>query len=188
MVRAAAGDDAWDRIDGALIAGRIPLRDALAEQAALVRMTRPEALAFLEAHATVDPAFASFVAAVRAHGGRISVLSSGIAPVIEDALARAGVTVDIYANDVDFSPAGWTIAFLDDSMNGHDKAAHVRRARDAGDDTVYVGDGISDFEAALVAGRRFAKKDRALEAYCRERGIASTSFTSFDEVERALFG
>jgi HAD superfamily phosphoserine phosphatase-like hydrolase len=187
LVRAVAGDATWDEIDASLHAGRISLRDALRRQASLVRLSRPEALAFLEANARVDPAFGPFVASVRAHRGTIRVVSSGIATVIHDALARAGVEVDVVANDVDFAPGGWAMSFVDDSANGHDKAAHVRAARAAGAHTVYVGDGISDFEAALAADRRFAKHGRALEAYCRARGVAVTSFATFDQVERALF-
>lgn len=187
LVRAVAGDAAWEAIDGPLVAGRITLREALAQQAATVRLSRAETLTFMETHARVDPAFGPFVDAVRAHGGTIRVVSSGIAPVIHDALARAGVEVDVIANDVDFAPAGWTMSFVDPSDNGHDKAAHVRAARARGERTVYIGDGISDFEAALEAGQRFAKKGRALEAYCRARGVECEPFESFAEIERWLF-
>jgi len=187
LVRAVAGDAAWEAIDGPLLAGRITLREALARQAAAVRLSRAETLTFMETNAHVDPAFGPFVAAVRAHGGTICVVSSGIAPVIHDALARAGVEVDVIANDVDFAPGGWTMSFVDPSDNGHDKAAHVRAARARGEQTVYIGDGISDFAAALEADRRFAKKDRALEAYCRARGVACESFESFSQIERRLF-
>jgi 2-hydroxy-3-keto-5-methylthiopentenyl-1-phosphate phosphatase len=187
LVRAVAGDSVWEAIDGALIAGTITLREALTRQAALVRLSRAETLEFMMANAHVDPAFEAFVAAVRVHGGTIAVLSSGIATVIHDALARANVDVEVIANDVDFAPGGWTMTFVDPSDNGHDKAAHVRAARERGARTVYVGDGISDFAAALVADERFAKRGRALEAYCRERGIACTSFESFSEIERLLF-
>jgi 2-hydroxy-3-keto-5-methylthiopentenyl-1-phosphate phosphatase len=79
------------------------------------------------------------------------------------------------------------MTFVDPSDNGHDKAAHVRAARERGDRTVYIGDGISDFLAAVEADERYAKTGRALEAYCRERNIPCTSFTSFAEIERALF-
>jgi 2-hydroxy-3-keto-5-methylthiopentenyl-1-phosphate phosphatase len=187
LVRDAAGDATWNAIDGELLAGKITLRSALEQQAASVRYTKSQALAFLEANANVDPAFALFVAAARSHGVAVRVVSSGIATVIHHALERAGVDVPVLANDVDFSPSGWTMSFVDASANGHDKAAHVRAARAAGEVTVYIGDGISDFEAALVADRRFAKKNRTLEAYCRERGVACTGFTSFAEIERALF-
>jgi 2,3-diketo-5-methylthio-1-phosphopentane phosphatase len=188
LIRGVAGDDVWNAIDGQLLAGRISLREALAQQAAAVRLTRAETLAFLERNARVDPAFAPFVAAVRAHGWTIRVVSSGIATVIHDALERAGVAVDVVANDVDFAPGGWTMSFVDASANGNDKAAHVRAAEAAGAETIYIGDGISDFEAAVAAGRRFAKRGRALEAYCRERAIPCVPFDSFAEIERALFG
>ena len=187
LVRAVAGDAAWNAIDGQLLAGEITLREALARQAAAVRLSRPETLAFMERHARVDPAFGPFVAAVRAHGGAIRVVSSGIATVIHDALKRSNVEVDVIANDVDFAPAGWTMTFVDPSDNGHDKAAHVRAAQARGAHTVYIGDGISDFAAAVVADECFAKAGRALEAYCRERAIPCISFTSFEEIRARLF-
>jgi 2,3-diketo-5-methylthio-1-phosphopentane phosphatase len=187
LVRAVAGDAAWDAIDAPLAAGEITLREALSRQAAELRLSRTETLAFMESHARVDPAFGDFVAAVRAHGASIRVVSSGIATIIHDALARAGVVVDVLANDVDFAPDGWTMQFVDPSDNGHDKAAHVRAARARGSRTAYAGDGVSDFEAALAADVRFAKAGRSLERYLRAQNAPFTSFTSFREIERALF-
>jgi 2,3-diketo-5-methylthio-1-phosphopentane phosphatase len=187
LVRAVAGDAAWDAIDEPLLAGEITLREALARQAAAVRLSRAETLTFMVTHAKVDPAFGPFVDAVCAHGGAIRVVSSGIATVIHDALQRSNVDVDVIANDVDFAPSGWTMTFVDPSDNGHDKAVHVRAAQARGAHTVYIGDGISDFAAAVVADERFAKAGRALEAYCRERTIPCISFTSFDEIRARLF-
>lgn len=187
LVRAVAGDAAWDAIDEPLLAGEITLREALRRQSAAVRLSRDETLAFMVTNANVDPAFGPFVDAVRAHAGAIRVVSSGIATVINDALERAGVEVEVIANDVDFAPSGWTMTFVDPSDNGHDKAAHVRAAKARGVRTVYIGDGISDFAAAVVADERFAKAGRALERYCRERDIPCASFTSFDEIRARLF-
>jgi 2-hydroxy-3-keto-5-methylthiopentenyl-1-phosphate phosphatase len=187
LVRAVAGDAAWDAIDGPLLAGDITLREALSRQAAALSLSRAETLAFMETNAHVDPTFGPFVATARAHGATVRVVSSGIATVIHDALARAGVEIDVLANDVDFAPGGWTMSFVDPSDNGHDKAAHVHAARARGSRTVYVGDGISDFAGALVADERFAKKGLALEAYCRARGVACISFASFREIEKRLF-
>jgi 2,3-diketo-5-methylthio-1-phosphopentane phosphatase len=187
LVRDAVGDDVWDAIDAELMAGHRTLREVLALQASHISKSKAEALAFVEATATVDPAFGPFVHSASERGADVCVVSSGVAPIIRTALARAGVDVPVLANEVDFGPTGWTIDFIDDSANGHDKAAAVRRARDAGRTTVFVGDGVSDFDAAHEAGRCFAKAGRALEAYCRERGIACTSFRSFAEIESALF-
>ena len=146
-----------ERARAELRAGRITLREALAREAALVRLSRPEALAALESRARIDPAFAPFVHTAHAHGAWVGVVSAGIRSIIGPALERAGVDVPVFANDVDFDAAGWRMTFIDDSALGHDKAARVRAAP-AGARTVYVGDGISDFEGALAADVRFAKK------------------------------
>ena len=188
LVRTQVGDAAWEVIEAKLLDGTITLREALRREAALVRLSRADALAFLEANANVDPAFGPFVARARTLGAGIRVVSSGIRSVIHDALSRAGVEIEVLANDVDFAANGWTMSFIDDSANGHDKAAHVRAAQAAGRHTVFVGDGISDYEAALTADHRFAKAGRRLEAYCRSRGVACVPFTSFDEISVALFG
>jgi HAD superfamily phosphoserine phosphatase-like hydrolase len=187
LVRDAVGNDVWDAIDAELMAGQRTLRDVLVLQASHISKSQAEALAFVEATASVDPAFAPFVRAAYARGVEVVVVSSGIAPIIRATLARAGVDVPVLANDVDFAPLGWTMRFVDDSANGHDKAAEVRRAVAAGKATVFVGDGVSDFTAAHEAGRCFAKAGRALERYCRIQGIPFTTFHSFREIQAALF-
>jgi HAD superfamily phosphoserine phosphatase-like hydrolase len=187
LVRAEAGDASWDALEVELHSGAITLREALRRQAALCRRSAPETIAFLEANAVVDPTFSPFVARARAAGAAICVVSSGIRTVIHAALERAGVEIEVLANDVDFDPAGWTMHFIDESVNGHDKTAHVEAARAAGAHTVYVGDGISDFDAAASADRRFAKAGRRLEEYCRANGIACTPFARFSEIAGALF-
>jgi 2-hydroxy-3-keto-5-methylthiopentenyl-1-phosphate phosphatase len=189
LVRSVAGDAEWDAIDGELIAGRITLRETLRREAELVRLTHVEALAMLEEHARVDPRFPPFVARVRAEGGTIAVVSAGIRSIILETLRRAGVDdVPVIANDVDYHHEGWRMTFVDDSVFGHDKSACVRAARDAGWETVYCGDGISDYSAIALADRRFVRAGSSLVRYCTERQLAFTPFRSFDEVEAALYG
>lgn len=164
------------------------LRDVLAAQASFVTLSLDDADAYLAKRARFDPSFKTFVEAAEAHGARVTILSSGVEPLIRRALQRNGVAhVRALANDVRVSPGGWEMLFRDESENGHDKRADVLSAASAGDATVYIGDGFSDYDAAVAAGRRFAKRGRALETYLRERNIAFTPFTHFDEVQRALF-
>jgi HAD superfamily phosphoserine phosphatase-like hydrolase len=188
LVRSVAGDAPWEAIETDFEAKRITLREALQREAALLHISQLEAFAIIEAHAHVDASFAAFVAAARARGATVSVVSSGLRQVIEPALARIGADVPVFANDIVFDPNGWRMTFLDDSANGHDKAARVRAARDLGSRTVYIGDGISDFAAASEADERFAKAGRALERFCRERNLLCTSFTTFDQITSAMFG
>jgi 2-hydroxy-3-keto-5-methylthiopentenyl-1-phosphate phosphatase len=159
------------------------------QQAQLVRVTRDEAFAYLADAVTVDPTFEPFVRRARACGAAVTVLSSGLRSVITTVLAGFGMRdLPVVANVADYAPGGWSVTFVDpDAENGTDKAARVRAAVARGAATVFIGDGISDFAAALVAGRVFAKANRALERYGSERGLPWTSFATFAQIERALF-
>ncbi len=188
LVCASAGPERWNDLETALRDGSMSLREVLAEQFAHVRLSLDDADALLAERTVFDPTFAPFVRACEARSCSVTVLSSGIAPLIRRALARAGLPhVAVYANEVDADPQGWRLRFRDDSDNGHDKAAAVRAAQERGVSTVFVGDGHSDFEAALVADRRFVKKGRALEAHLRERGVAFASFERFAQIQGSLF-
>jgi HAD superfamily phosphoserine phosphatase-like hydrolase len=186
LVRESAGDQ-FDAFDRRLHDGSMTLRDVLAHQASLVHVSIDEADALLRERTRFDPSFAQFVAQCEAEGIPLTVLSSGVLPLIERAFARNGLGhVTILANEIDPLPTGWRFRFRDDSDNGHDKAAAVRAARDAGMHTVFIGDGPSDFAAAIAAHERYAKLGRALEVHLRERGIPFTPFTHFSEILPAV--
>ncbi len=188
LVRASAGPERWNDLEAALHRGSMSLRDVLSEQFAHIRLSLDDADALLAEGTEFDPTFAPFVRACETRGYSVTVLSSGIAPLIRRALARADLSrVAVYANEVDADPRGWRLRFRDDSDNGHDKAAAIRAAKERGVSTAFVGDGHSDFGAALVADRCFAKKGRALEAYLRERGVAFTPFERFSQIRGSLF-
>lgn len=188
LVQHYAGPDEWERYEQHLQAGSMSLRDTLASQARFVRGSLDEADELLAASTRVDPSFAHFSQRCLAEGVKLTIVSSGIAPLIARALERNGLAyVPILANDVSTDSGGWVLRFRDDSLNGHDKAAAVREASAHGK-VAYAGDGYSDYEAALAAQVRFAKKGRSLERYLRDCGVAFTSFSTFAEIERALFG
>jgi HAD superfamily phosphoserine phosphatase-like hydrolase len=184
LVRTYAGAHLWFDLEERLERGTMTLRDVLSAQAEAIKgVSLDEADALLARKTHFDPAFPAFVRACEKHGIEITVVSSGVQPLIERAFARNKLShVRILANGIDPDPTGWRFHFRDDSPNGHDKAAAVRVARDAGFETTYIGDGPSDYEAAIVADRRFAKIGRGLERHLRERRIDFTPFISFDEI------
>jgi HAD superfamily phosphoserine phosphatase-like hydrolase len=173
-----------DHLDGATMS----LRHVLAAEAKLMRWSLDDADAILASETRIDPTFAPFVARCEREGASVTILSSGIEPLIQRALARNGVGhVRLLANDVVVSPNGWTMTFRDASDNGHDKALAVRALRAEGMRVVYVGDGHSDFDAALASDVVFAKRGRSLEVFLREKGVPFTPFQSFAQIDRALF-
>ncbi|MDQ6931312.1 MAG: haloacid dehalogenase-like hydrolase [Candidatus Eremiobacteraeota bacterium] len=187
LAQHAASKDRWEQIEAHLHARAMTLREVLSAHASLITITLDEADAFLETQTRIDPAFKEFAARCQARAVPVTILSSGIAPLIERALARNGIAgLPVHANGVDPRPEGWVMRFRDPSDNGHDKAAEVRAARARGSTVVYIGDGYSDYDAAVAADLRFAKCGRALVAHLRERNLPFVEFTSFAEVTAHL--
>jgi 2,3-diketo-5-methylthio-1-phosphopentane phosphatase len=189
LVNEFAGREVWERLDRELHAGAVTLREALAAQAGVLRCSFEEADAFIEKNVAFDPSFAHFVRRCERERVPVAIVSSGLGPLIERALERNALAhIPLAANGAVAHSAGWHMKFRDESQYGHDKAAAVRELRDRGERVVFIGDGISDYSAALEASVVFAKRGRGLERYLQERGVHFTSFESFAEIEAALFG
>ncbi len=170
-----------------MAAGAITLREALSAQASHVRVPLDEADALLASRTQFDPSFVPFVRFCEARGDEVVVVSSGVQPLIHRAFVRNGLDhVRVLANGIDASERGWRFLFRDGSDNGHDKAASVRAARAAGKHTVYIGDGPSDFEAAVAADERYAKAGRGLEHYLAEQAVPFVRFSQFTEIEATI--
>ncbi|GAC1358363.1 MAG: hypothetical protein NVSMB31_18770 [Vulcanimicrobiaceae bacterium] len=188
LVQHAANAAKWHEFEAHLHDRAMTLREVLAAQCALITGTLDAADAFLAEQTRFDPSFKGFVAAAQERGVPLTVLSSGVEPLIERAMERNGIRgVPVRANGIDAREDGWVMHFRDGSDNGHDKAAEVRAAKARGVATVFIGDGFSDFDAAVAADVRFAKTGRALVSYLRERGLPFTEFASFTEIQAALF-
>ncbi len=187
LVRRLVGDGPWNEIEGRLHRGELSLRDALEREAELVRVSIDDAAALLEREVRFDASFAAFVEACEANGMPVTVVSSGVEPLIRLALKREGLErLTVIANGVEALPAGWRLHFRDPVGNGTDKAAIVSAAREQGARTVFIGDGRSDYDAALTADVAFVKRNSRLESFLAERGVPFEVFASFAEVTRAL--
>lgn len=188
LERRTAGGRGWNAKGGGLERGEFTVREALTGQASRLRISLEEADAVLNRHVRFDPSFATFVERCVAEGTRLVIVSSGAAPLIRFALERAGLGgLPLVANEIDVTSDGWRILFRDPSPNGTDKVSLVRAARERGHRTVFIGDGISDFDAARDADVRFAKAGRSLARHLATAGLPFTTFRSFAEIDPAKF-
>ncbi|GAC1658417.1 MAG: hypothetical protein NVS9B12_10900 [Vulcanimicrobiaceae bacterium] len=189
MAQREAGKSKWNAFERSLHGRAMTLREVLAAQASLITCTLDEADAFLASETRFDPAFVGFVRACRKRSVPLTILSSGIAPLIERALSRNGISgLPVQANGIDARAQGWVMLFRDGSDNGGDKAGAIAQAQARGSTAAFIGDGFSDYDAALQADLRFAKAGRALVDYLCARTLPFAEFTSFDQVTRELFG
>jgi 2-hydroxy-3-keto-5-methylthiopentenyl-1-phosphate phosphatase len=149
-----------------------------------VRATRAQMEAFL-ATIPLDPAFPDLVDLCRSKGYGFAVVSDGLSWYIRYILEAHGILdVTIYANEIEFEPQGFRLSFPwyspETPLRGTSKLAIIRRYQAADAKVVFIGDGLTDMEAAPVADVVYAKN--GLLAHCREQGIHATAFSNLREV------
>jgi 2-hydroxy-3-keto-5-methylthiopentenyl-1-phosphate phosphatase len=187
LVEIFAGPEVWAQTERGLDDGLATIRDVLQIQAGMVRGSFAEVAALLRRAVTVDPAFPEFVRFCTERNMAVTVVSSGIEPIIRDRLDEVGLPgLPIVANGLDPDPAGWKILYRDGSENGTDKVAIIGEARTRGTQTIYIGDGRSDYAAATLADRPFAKRGRPLERYLREHAIPFEPYTTFADLQSTV--
>ncbi|MFZ0427616.1 MAG: MtnX-like HAD-IB family phosphatase [Acidobacteriota bacterium] len=162
-----------------IVSGEITVFEAIEHELATVRVQWEEALGVLLAEIRIDPFFESFVEWCRDQGVPLSILSSGMRPVVEAFVGR--FDVPIFAHSVEFGPEGWR--YRREAEN--DKPA-LLAAVPEGDEVVYIGDGTSDVAAIPLVDHLFAKEGRFLAEHCRANHIAFTPFRDFAEIRAAV--
>lgn len=171
------GRPGWEALEADWRAGRIGSRECMAGQIGLIEASPAE----LDAHCSemhIDPAFPAFVAAARAAGHRVEIVSDGLDATIARILARHRLDdLPVTANRLRAVEAKrWALDFphgRPDCASGHCKCATAAtRGR-----VLLIGDGASDFCVAGAADYVFAKKK--LIDHCRSRGIRHAPIAGF---------
>lgn len=197
--RVDVGDELLERYfpDTALLAakdadydaGRIGSR-ALMQWDMAVLPDDPELLRTTAASLPQDEMFSGFVAAVRAAGAELEIVSDGLGFYVESNLARLGAELAALPVATNENPVAGP-----DSMAfpyGHPrcfvcgtcKRERLRAHQAGGRVVVFIGDGTSDRYAAHHADVVFAKG--SLARWCAEVGLAYHSWDRFSEVEAWL--
>jgi 2-hydroxy-3-keto-5-methylthiopentenyl-1-phosphate phosphatase len=157
--------------------GRISVTEAIQRELATVRVTWEEAKTALTSHISVDPSFPGFVRWCRRNKYPLTVVSSGMEPVLD--LFIGDLDVPRFAHSVNVSPKGWRYS----RQKENDKDVILSAAKKNGT-LVYVGDGTSDVSAIPFADILFAKS--YLAEYCTRCEVDFIPFGSFDDVKREL--
>jgi 2,3-diketo-5-methylthio-1-phosphopentane phosphatase len=180
----------WESRVAAYDAGRVGSRSLMEWEIGLIRAD-PEDLRAVAAAQPHDPGFVSFVAAARAAGALVEVVSDGFGFFIAAALDALGLPdVPIVTAATTFEGGRARIEF----PNGHPrclvcgtcKRTRVLEHQAAGRTVVFVGDGESDRYAAGHADVVFAK--RGLVRICLEAAWPFHRWTEFAEIEAWLAG
>lgn len=175
----------WRAVDAEYVRGEIGSRvclldewDLLPHEETVLRVTAREV--------AVDPDAAGLIRDLRAAGAEVVVVSDGFGFYATE--VAAALDVPVLTNAVDWSTGRLEFPHEDRccacSSCGVCKQAPIKDARHAGRTTVLVGDGASDYKAALMADLVFAKG--ALAAWCARNDVPCTQFSTLADVRAVL--
>src|SRR3954451_20236158 len=185
LLERLAGDNAWLAIDDLYAAGAIGSRECLVREWELLP-TDEATLRQAVRDVALDPDVERLITDLRAGGAEVTVVSDGFGFYAEEVCERLGVPV--LTNTVDWSTGTLDFPNLDRccpcSSCGTCKQAPIKDARRRGRTTVFVGDGISDRKAALLADVLFAKG--RLAEWCGFSGVEFEFFDTLADVHTAL--
>ena len=175
----------WQAVDGEYRRGEIGSRVCLLDEWDLLDPDEAT-LRAVAREVAIDPDAAGLVADLRAAGAEVLVVSDGFGFYATEVSATLGVPV--LTNTVDWATGRLEFPHEDRccacSSCGVCKQAPIKDAKYAGRTTVLVGDGASDYKAALLADVVFAKD--TLAEWCARYGIAFVAFETLADVRAAL--
>ncbi len=178
-------DSTWRTIDELYGAGAIGSRECLEREWEL--LPHDEALLRDATRAVeLDPDAERLIADLQGAGAEVTVVSDGFGFFAEEVCAR--LAVPVLTNAVDWASGTLEFPNLDRccpcSSCGTCKQAPIKDARRRGRTTIFVGDGISDRKAALLADVLFATG--RLAEWCDASGVDFEYFDSLADVHSAL--
>jgi 2,3-diketo-5-methylthio-1-phosphopentane phosphatase len=189
MLLSRFGDPTWQQVRDRFRAGQVTLKEYQEITFRNIQADRATMQSYVKQHANLRPYFKDLWAYCSANSIPMAVVSQGLDFYIEALLEKEGLRqVPVHSVNTRFTPQGITYEYRYSrpglERQGNSKGLVVDGYRQQGHFVFYVGDGLSDLEAAPKAGVLFAHRTLAEE--CRQRGIPFRPFSDFSGVLRAV--
>jgi 2-hydroxy-3-keto-5-methylthiopentenyl-1-phosphate phosphatase len=181
------GQGGWRAYDEAVDRGEVGLRQAAEQQAAMLRASREEMLAFALERFAVEPTFPSFVGWAESRGMPLAVISDGFGFYVRPLLEKAGLgRVEVFTNEFEDGRLLHPHAHPACVGCGTCKMLAANTFRERHGSVAFIGEGQSDRYGALYSDIVFAKED--LVRICEQDGVPFLPWTDFDDVREMLEG
>ncbi len=183
------GDPTWQEVRRRFRAAKLTLKEYQEITFRNIQADRATMQAYVKVHANLRPYFKELWRYCLDRSIPMAVVSQGLDFYIEALLEKEGLPhVPVYAVNTRFTPDGITyqynFAYPGQELQGNSKGLVVDRYRQRGHYIFYVGDGLSDFDAASKADLLFAHRTLAEE--CLRNDIPFRPFQDFQDVLLAL--
>ena len=183
------GDPTWPDVRRRFRAGELTLNQYQEMTFRNIQADRATMQSYVKQHANLRPYFKELWGYCQEHTIPMAIVSQGLDFYIEALLEKEGFPqVPVHAVNTQFTPTGITYeyryAYPGQEVQGNSKGLIVDSYRQRGYYVIYIGDGMSDFEAAHKADLLFAH--RALAEECQRRQIPFRPFADFRDVLQIL--
>ena len=183
------GDPTWPDVRRRFRAGELTLNEYQEITFRNIQADRATMQSYVKQNANLRPYFKELWGYCQEHTIPMAIVSQGLDFYIEALLEKEGFSqVPVHAVNTRFTPTGITYeyryAYPGKEGQGNSKGLVVDRYRQQGYYVIYIGDGISDFEAAHKADLLFAH--RALAEECQRQQIRFRPFADFRDVLQVL--
>ena len=150
----------WQRIYSDYLHGHLTVEQSNKLQFALIKEPKEKLQEFVRQHIEIRPGFFEFVKYCRDTSTPLVIVSSGLDFYIETVLRGMGMPdLELYCGQTSFCKDGIIVYYYDpegNSISEGFKKKYLTWLKQRNSHIIYMGDGLSDLEAARCADHIFA--------------------------------
>lgn len=178
----------WQKIESDYLRGQLTVEISNMRQYALIKEPKEKLLEFVRQNVDVRPGFLEFAEYCRVTGIGLAIVSSGLDFYIEAVLDRIGASdLKVHCAQASFCENGIIVSYHDPEGNIVEegfKKNWLAWLKGQSDSLTYIGDGLSDLEAACAADHVFATEH--LHILLDTASITHHTFSDFHDILRQM--
>jgi 2-hydroxy-3-keto-5-methylthiopentenyl-1-phosphate phosphatase len=188
LIREHFAPEAWRAIEADYLKGRITVEESNKRQFAVIKEPKERLQEFVRCHIDVRQGFLEFTADCEAKGHQLVIVSSGLDFYIEVVLSELGISdIELCCGKTEFNEKGIMVSYTAQKRNTIEhgfKMSYLNWLKRRDKSIVYIGDGLSDLEAARNANYVFATGH--LATLLKEEHVSWSSFDNFIDIRNKL--
>jgi len=178
----------WQEIELDYLHGLLAVEQSNKLQFALIKEPKARLQEFVRQHIELRPGFVEFVEYCHESAIPFVIVSSGLDFYIEPVLAQVGMPdLELHCGRTSFGKNGIAVSYTDPEgniVNEGFKNSYLTWLKKRGKNIIYIGDGLSDLEAARHANYVFATGH--LLRLLRAESVLCNGFSDFYDLLRQV--